>query len=112
MASNCEIDLTIHGNLKRSFCQNLSSLDLNVLSVGLSTTSVGNEFQSLTTLWLNKFCLTPSRENVFILFRPWPLVFDSADIVKNWSESNLSMDLYAFQDLEDLYHISSPSAVF
>ena len=27
MASNCEIDLTVHGNLKRSFGQNLSSLD-------------------------------------------------------------------------------------
>ena len=62
MAYNCEMDLTIHGNLKRSFCQNVSSLDLNVLSVGLSTTSVGNEFQSLTTRWLNTFGLTPSRE--------------------------------------------------
>ena len=82
-----------HGYLNFSPCQTLSWRDLKVFRIELFSTWIGIEFQSLTTRWLNTFCLIPSLARGFAIFWLFPLVFDPVAILKNISGSNLSMPL-------------------
>ena len=55
-------------------CQNLFNLDLNEFKEGASTTSFGNRFQALTTLFEQMFALILVLDRFLKSFRLFPRV--------------------------------------
>ena len=66
-----------------------SSVVLNASSDGTSTTSLGNLFQCITTLWVKNFLLISNLNLPCLSLRPFPLVLSLSTLVNSHNPSCL-----------------------
>ena len=97
-------------NMNFLFSQHLSSLDLNVVVLTDSITSLGRLFHSFTTLGVKKCFLRLVRLLFIFSFNAWPLVLLCPSRVSRFVVTDWSYRVVG-KHFEDFNHISSQASI-